>query len=110
MAMRMPMRQRQVRNRLMAWVPKSARRRPVIRGSETQISTAGLISSVFCNNTRTPFIEYQKHRTSDFARTKMITTKHWLAATFLLLGTNSIRADDWPQWQGPKRDGVWRES
>jgi hypothetical protein len=20
------------------------------------------------------------------------------------------RADDWPQWRGPKRDGVWRET
>src|SRR5579864_4392683 len=23
---------------------------------------------------------------------------------------NSVRADDWPQWLGPKRDGVWRET
>ena len=22
---------------------------------------------------------------------------------------NTARADDWPQWMGPKRDGVWRE-
>ncbi|HTD85129.1 MAG TPA: PQQ-binding-like beta-propeller repeat protein, partial [Candidatus Binatia bacterium] len=22
---------------------------------------------------------------------------------------NSARADDWPQWLGPKRDGIWRE-
>jgi outer membrane protein assembly factor BamB len=22
----------------------------------------------------------------------------------------SVRADDWPQWLGPKRDGVWRET
>lgn len=22
----------------------------------------------------------------------------------------SVRADDWPQWMGPQRDGVWRES
>ncbi|OAI53966.1 pyrrolo-quinoline quinone [Planctomyces sp. SCGC AG-212-M04] len=22
----------------------------------------------------------------------------------------ALRADDWPQWMGPKRDGVWRES
>ncbi len=20
------------------------------------------------------------------------------------------RADDWPQWRGPQRDGVWRET
>jgi outer membrane protein assembly factor BamB len=28
-----------------------------------------------------------------------------LAATFA-----AARADDWPQWLGPRRDGVWRES
>jgi outer membrane protein assembly factor BamB len=22
----------------------------------------------------------------------------------------TVRADDWPQWMGPKRDGVWRET
>ncbi len=25
-------------------------------------------------------------------------------------GSAAVRADDWPQWLGPKRDGVWRES
>jgi outer membrane protein assembly factor BamB len=25
------------------------------------------------------------------------------------IGTSSMRADDWPQWLGPLRDGVWRE-
>ena len=28
--------------------------------------------------------------------------------TIALLG--SIRADDWPQWRGPKGDGIWRET
>ena len=28
----------------------------------------------------------------------------WNASSF------TVRADDWPQWLGPKRDGVWRES
>jgi outer membrane protein assembly factor BamB len=28
---------------------------------------------------------------------------------FLLI-TSPLLADDWPQWLGPKRDGVWRES
>ncbi len=28
----------------------------------------------------------------------------------LLLVAGSARADDWPQWGGPKRDGVWRET
>jgi outer membrane protein assembly factor BamB len=30
------------------------------------------------------------------------------AACFLSLAA-SLRADDWPQWMGPKRDAVWRE-
>lgn len=28
----------------------------------------------------------------------------------LLLFTAALRADDWPQWLGPQRDAVWRES
>ncbi len=31
----------------------------------------------------------------------------WLAACGL---TGSLLADDWPQWLGPERDGVWRET
>lgn len=30
------------------------------------------------------------------------------AALFFML--QSVHADDWPQWLGPKRDGVWRET
>src|SRR5437867_1575687 len=26
------------------------------------------------------------------------------------LATGALRANDWPQWLGPKRDGVWRET
>ncbi|HVU87923.1 MAG TPA: PQQ-binding-like beta-propeller repeat protein [Pirellulales bacterium] len=34
-----------------------------------------------------------------------------LAVCAILLGhTCAATADDWPQWRGPKRDGVWRES
>ncbi len=38
-----------------------------------------------------------------------------LCATVLFLASTSflprqIVADDWPQWRGPQRDGVWRES
>jgi outer membrane protein assembly factor BamB len=36
----------------------------------------------------------------------------WLVAllTLLVLGPTSGRAEDWPQWLGPQRDGVWRET
>src|SRR5437762_766946 len=30
-------------------------------------------------------------------------------AVCLLLGPSYAQADDWPQWLGPRRDGVWRE-
>jgi outer membrane protein assembly factor BamB len=39
--------------------------------------------------------------------------RHWqsIALTLAsLLWTTASRADDWPQWLGPQRDGVWRES
>jgi hypothetical protein len=32
------------------------------------------------------------------------------ALTFFSLTLSTLRADDWPQWLGPKRDAVWRES
>lgn len=39
---------------------------------------------------------------------------HWLVGMMLVsyVGFMSpiARADDWPQWLGPQRDGVWRES
>src|SRR5436305_7087794 len=28
----------------------------------------------------------------------------------LLAVTAAARADDWPQWAGPRRDGIWRET
>jgi outer membrane protein assembly factor BamB len=33
----------------------------------------------------------------------------WLGLTLVVTGA-PLRADDWPQWLGPRRDGVWRES
>ena len=33
-----------------------------------------------------------------------------LVALVLLSPPAGIRADDWPEWRGPTRDGVWRET
>src|SRR5215831_16799539 len=33
-----------------------------------------------------------------------------LAGLTILLGVSTGRADDWPQWLGPQRDSVWRET
>ena len=30
-------------------------------------------------------------------------------AGVLFISVNHLHADDWPQWRGPQRDGVWRE-
>lgn len=35
--------------------------------------------------------------------------KNWLSV-WLLLSLTAAQADDWPQWMGPQRDNVWRES
>ncbi len=31
-------------------------------------------------------------------------------AAILLLTASFATADEWPQWRGPNRDGVWRET
>lgn len=36
--------------------------------------------------------------------------RYLIALAFLGLTASTIYADDWPQWLGPKRDGVWRET
>lgn len=34
-----------------------------------------------------------------------------ILASLVFVGMHqAVRADDWPQWLGPKRDGIWRES
>ncbi len=43
----------------------------------------------------------------------MSTSRLWvclLGLALIALENTPSRADDWPQWQGPSRDGVWRES
>src|SRR5690349_8558670 len=35
---------------------------------------------------------------------------HLTVSGWLLFSTISLRADDWPQWLGPQRDAVWRET
>lgn len=32
------------------------------------------------------------------------------ACAAMLLSASAIRADDWPQWMGPTRDGIWTET
>jgi outer membrane protein assembly factor BamB len=33
-----------------------------------------------------------------------------LALKVAVLGSSAVMADDWPQWRGPRRDGVWHET
>jgi len=33
-----------------------------------------------------------------------------VCAVAVLMVVSSVDADDWPQWRGPNRDGVWRET
>lgn len=33
-----------------------------------------------------------------------------LLIVFLILPASAAQSDDWPQWRGPGRDGVWRET
>src|ERR1043166_6522615 len=45
----------------------------------------------------------------DFYGDLMTRSYKTLACLILFSTTIEIRADDWPQWMGPQRDGVWRE-
>src|SRR5205085_1614109 len=36
--------------------------------------------------------------------------RHHFGMLLVLFVFSAARADDWPQWLGPKRDGVWRET
>lgn len=40
----------------------------------------------------------------------MACCRHCLPLVALTLVAASVRADDWPQWLGPQRDGIWRET
>lgn len=40
----------------------------------------------------------------------MLRAVRWMLTTGLMLITSTVSADDWPQWRGPQRDGVWRET
>jgi outer membrane protein assembly factor BamB len=41
---------------------------------------------------------------------KTLVRRSMTLLTVTLLGATAVRGDDWPQWMGPQRDGVWRES
>jgi outer membrane protein assembly factor BamB len=47
-------------------------------------------------------------KTSSSSLFRQIVSCVLLGVAFLL--ANTALADDWPQWLGPKRDGVWRET
>lgn len=36
--------------------------------------------------------------------------KLYYSIAVLMMGMLALQADDWPQWMGPKRDNVWRET
>lgn len=40
----------------------------------------------------------------------MIYTRFSLSIIFLVAVSAPVHAEDWPQWRGPQRDGVWRET
>src|SRR5271170_2737587 len=41
---------------------------------------------------------------------KAFTPRRFLLLLVLAAPLQRVRGDDWPQWLGPQRDGVWRET
>jgi outer membrane protein assembly factor BamB len=56
------------------------------------------------------FMRFEKWR-CHVKTTGLSETKLWIVTVAALITTYPkwIKADDWPQWLGPNRDGVWRE-
>jgi outer membrane protein assembly factor BamB len=57
--------------------------------------------------------DHMRCRSRLFCRFAESAGTSWLPALALaVLGWSAVtvRADDWPQWLGPKRDGIWRET
>jgi outer membrane protein assembly factor BamB len=66
-----------------------------------------------------PLLASQRSRSGDGCRPAIVPNAFWLAASsgtriviaILISGAgNYAIADDWPQWGGPQRDIVWRET
>jgi outer membrane protein assembly factor BamB len=47
---------------------------------------------------------------SAFASVRASRSLAWILGWLVALTSATSRADDWPQWLGPQRDGVWRET
>src|SRR6266516_3574725 len=43
-------------------------------------------------------------------RARLAMLRFALVALSAVAAAAPLRADDWPQWLGPQRDGVWRET
>ena len=69
-------------------------------GASQHSSITRPASRVYCYNNR-PLIDHP----GDAPMRRL-----FLALPVLCLAVAAGRADDWPQWLGPKRDGVWRET
>jgi len=70
---------------------------------------------------RNAFYDWQRHACFHMLRDNMNTravfssrgfrtVTHALAVAGLLICASTLHADDWPQWLGPQRDGIWRET
>jgi len=69
---------------------------------------AGCLDDIFsCITLRTPVLEYRV-RASPSAMEPLMT--RLLALGSFLFLCAPVAADDWPQWLGPQRDGIWRRA
>ena len=57
------------------------------------------------------FFRHSQRKTIRATMTRSLTLfQRFVFAALLVGGTPPLAADDWPQWRGPQRDGVWRET
>src|SRR5262249_52089876 len=65
-----------------------------------------------CNTAGTRRVYSDKNETAPFGGLWMQRARWMIGWALVILASSrpSAQADDWPQWLGPKRDGVWRET
>src|SRR5437016_3771073 len=67
---------------------------------------AGLVLALACSGTRAQ----DDKEPEIITRLKKAKVDGPFALAAALLSISAVRADDWPQWMGPQRDDVWRET
>src|SRR5687768_10357815 len=89
----------------MIWENQATRHRPSPTARSSFAPTGTSTASLMTDRLETPDVSHQNEPL-------IFSSCLGLAASLALLlsGAAAVQGDDWPQWRGPNRDGVWNET